>query len=341
MAWADGNGFTLPLAALVIYDSWVHSGRILDSIRAMFPESPPAAGGDERTWVSQYVDARHNWLANHPRQVLHGTVYRTRCFQREIARDNWKLELVPIRANGVEVDAGDAPLEDAALLAVGAATGLREFPVLVQPEVAGLIAEGTEPLVAATAGQTPYVGQLVSITRRQHEQFHEFGENDGPLRAQIRRYWEELGFEFPGVSTAWSAVFVSWCVRTAGAASAEFRFSTAHSRFVFRAIQNQLAGTGLFRGRQLSEYGPKPGDIIHNNRNGQRITYTFAANHEAYESHSAIVVEVGEDDRERYALTIGGNEGDSIRTKRVVLTEEGFVRQRERDPYICVIQNLK
>lgn len=42
-----------------------------------------------------------------------------------------------------------------------------------------------------------------------------------------------------------------------------------------------------------------------------------------------------------YALTVGGNEGNSVGLKRVALCEDGFIRQRERDPYICVIQNLK
>lgn len=48
MKWADDNGFTLALSALVIYDSYIHSGQILWIIRNMFAESPPAAGGNEK-----------------------------------------------------------------------------------------------------------------------------------------------------------------------------------------------------------------------------------------------------------------------------------------------------
>ena len=105
MKWADQNGFTLPLSALVIYDSTIHSGRILSAIRHMFPESPPAAGGDEKTWITEYVNARHKWLKNHPNPEVRPTIYRTSCFKREIERGNWVLSQMPVNANGTKVSA--------------------------------------------------------------------------------------------------------------------------------------------------------------------------------------------------------------------------------------------
>jgi chitosanase len=80
LAWATENGFTLPLSVLVIYDSQVHSGGI-----------------------SQYIDVRHDWLANHSNELLRRTVYRTQCFRHEIGRDNWDLSQLPIDAHGVAV----------------------------------------------------------------------------------------------------------------------------------------------------------------------------------------------------------------------------------------------
>ena len=103
MEWADEHGLTLPLSALVIYDSFIHSGRILWSIRNMFPESPPSAGGDEKAWVTAYVKARHRWLGNHPREDVRLTVYRTKCTKKETERGNWDLSQVPINANGVQI----------------------------------------------------------------------------------------------------------------------------------------------------------------------------------------------------------------------------------------------
>jgi hypothetical protein len=103
MAWAKQEGFKQALSALVIYDSYIHSGRILRLIRSQFPEVPPSQGGDEKKWTTGYVNARHNWLANHSRKILQNTVYRTKCFKSEVARSNWDLSQLPINANGVKI----------------------------------------------------------------------------------------------------------------------------------------------------------------------------------------------------------------------------------------------
>jgi chitosanase len=108
MKWADTNGFTLPLSGLVIYDSFIHSGGILDFLRKRFPEAPPAKGGNEKTWISQYVDARQQWLATHSNAILQKTVYRTKCFKLEIGRNNWDLSQLPVDANGTKVFAAAA-----------------------------------------------------------------------------------------------------------------------------------------------------------------------------------------------------------------------------------------
>lgn len=103
MKWADQHGFTLALSALVIYDSFIHSGSILGFLRSRFPENPPSSGGDEGAWIKAYVNARHNWLGSSSSSDLRATVYRTQCFKREIQRANWDLSQVPVNANGTKV----------------------------------------------------------------------------------------------------------------------------------------------------------------------------------------------------------------------------------------------
>lgn len=103
MKWAKDNGFILPLSGLIIYDSFIHSGSILWVIRGMFPESPPSLGGNEIEWTTAYIEARHVWLATHPREAVRKTIYRTQCFKDEIAKGNWTLGSLPINANGVKV----------------------------------------------------------------------------------------------------------------------------------------------------------------------------------------------------------------------------------------------
>lgn len=103
MQWADNHQFTLPLSALVIYDSFIHSGRILSVIRNTFPEVTPDQGGSEKLWITAYINARQNFLAGSHRAVVRRTVYRTKCLMDEANRENWDLSLVPVIANGVKV----------------------------------------------------------------------------------------------------------------------------------------------------------------------------------------------------------------------------------------------
>lgn len=98
----DGYKFILPLSLLVIYDSYIHSGSVPGFLRQRFKEMPPSMGGDEKKWVTAYVNARQDWLQNNSRQIVRKTVYRTRCFLEQIAKNNWLLD-APVEANSVLV----------------------------------------------------------------------------------------------------------------------------------------------------------------------------------------------------------------------------------------------
>lgn len=130
-------------------------------------------------------------------------------------------------------------------------------------------------------------------------------------------------------------------MRQAGAAASEFTFAAAHSVFVQAAIKNAIANTGVFQGLKIPDYGPNVGDIIQNNRGGTTFDYAFATTHKNYQSHSAIVIETGQDATGLYAITVGGNEGNSVRRTLVRLTSQGLIKQRTNNPFICVIRTLK
>lgn len=189
------------------------------------------------------------------------------------------------------------------------------------------------------AAPTPFQKKLAALVLQQYDRYHLIRENQEPLTAQIKEYWRGIGLSFPGVSVAWSAVFVSWCVKQAGATGAQFHFAQAHSRFVHRAIANASNEVGVFRGRDVAVYAPKVGDILQNNRGGHRYDFAYAAGHNAYQSHSAVVMEVGVDQKGRYLRTIGGNEGDSVGLKEVRLAANGRVRNAD-GLYISVVETL-
>ena len=89
--WFSVNGFTLPLSMLVIYDSTIHSGSIPGFLRKRFNTVVPSSGGDEKEWITNYVNARHNWLTNHSDSLLRKTIYRTDCFKQQLLQNNWDL----------------------------------------------------------------------------------------------------------------------------------------------------------------------------------------------------------------------------------------------------------
>lgn len=188
---------------------------------------------------------------------------------------------------------------------------------------------------------TVFAKKLAGITEKQYDTYHFQDENDPELSKQIKNYWIDLGFSFPGVGVPWSAVFVSWCVKKAGATSKEFKFANAHSKFVYEAIKNAINNLGVFHAYDIDAYAPDVGDIIQNNRGGNEFDYNYAKTHRSYESHSAIVIEKGIDSQGGYVLTVGGNESDSIRKKLIRLTPSGLIKQRELNPYISIIQTLK
>lgn len=101
MQRAKDLGFKLPLSALVIYDSFIHSGGVLGFLRNRFSELPPSMGGDEKEWVRQYVGVRHEWLKNHSNPVLPPTIYRTKFFKDQIERGNWGLQSRGMKLQGV------------------------------------------------------------------------------------------------------------------------------------------------------------------------------------------------------------------------------------------------
>jgi chitosanase len=102
LEWATRHGFTLPLSILCVVDSWVHSGRVPDFLRARFPELPPSKGGNEKLWVIAYCKARGIWLANHSRRILRKTNYRVNDILRAAENGNWDLSK-PFLANGKTV----------------------------------------------------------------------------------------------------------------------------------------------------------------------------------------------------------------------------------------------
>lgn len=187
-----------------------------------------------------------------------------------------------------------------------------------------------------------FARKLASIAQDQHAKFQFTNEADPALCKQIQKWTTDIGFSFTSCTKVpWSAVFISWCIKHAGAANSEFKFAMSHSVFVHEAIKNATNGTGVFQGFDIGVQPPGVGDVIQNNRRNNSFDFAFARTHTNYESHSVIVVEIGQDNLGGFAFCIGGNESDSVRRSVVRLDSKGFIKQRNGNPFICVIKDLK
>lgn len=189
---------------------------------------------------------------------------------------------------------------------------------------------------------TPFALKLANIATEQHNKFQFVHESDPLLCKQIKKWTEDIGFTFTSCTKVpWSAVFISWCVKQAGASKVEFKFAMSHSVFVNQAIKNAVLGSGVFRGFDFKDKKPEIGDIIQNNRSGNKFNFAFARANANYESHSVIVVETGVDAQGGFAFCIGGNEQDAVRQSVVRLDANGFIKQRTGNSFISIIKNLK
>lgn len=142
----------------------------------------------------------------------------------------------------------------------------------------------------------------------------------------------------------WSAAFISFVAREAGAGGA-FAYSPSHSKYIVNALKEARQPTGArFIARRHGQYTPKVGDLIACERrefdDADFDTYPSFVSAGRYEAHCDFVVAVDAGK----AVTVGGNVGHSVKKKTWPLNAQG--RIGDRDPgssvakVICIIETL-
>lgn len=98
----DTLGISTALGTSVIYDSHIHgSWKMMRNATTTKHGSPKTSG--ENAWISNYVEERKGWLANHSNTLLRKTVYRMDTFRQLIDSGKWDLSL-PLSVRGVEIN---------------------------------------------------------------------------------------------------------------------------------------------------------------------------------------------------------------------------------------------
>jgi hypothetical protein len=140
---------------------------------------------------------------------------------------------------------------------------------------------------------------------------------------------DEFGREFPPEDDgdyAWSAAFISYVMRIAGAGNA-FPYAADHAVYI-NAAKRMTLGTAqgwLVSAERPSAYAPLPGDLICHGRNqAASLRYDDLPTATLFPAHCDIVVETP-----RFGMTspvigvIGGNIHDAVTMRHIPVTADG------------------
>ncbi|MGK7929648.1 MAG: DUF2272 domain-containing protein [Spirulina sp.] len=187
-----------------------------------------------------------------------------------------------------------------------------------------------------------FKNKLKEIAEREWEFFGKGTrkESEEDFWQHISKYWRE-GVEINYVNTKaevsspnfpWSAVFISWVMKQAGAGD-KFKYSARHSIYIRDAIKNRKnnVSDARFKGYKIDEMSPEVGDLVCAARE-DGVTYDTTTD---YKSHCDLVVAK----RANEIDIIGGNVSNSVTRKTLKLDAQGKVKDTSR-PWFAIVKNL-
>ena len=141
---------------------------------------------------------------------------------------------------------------------------------------------------------------------------------------------------------AWSAAFISYVMRTAGA-GARFPYSPSHYVYINIAKEMKLSRTSgwVVVAEPVDEYAPMPGDLICYSRERYKLTYKKLPRRR-FIGHCDMVVA-----RDKAQISVvGGNVDHAVTMKHVPITTDGRLADADgqvldtRYPWLVVIRIL-
>lgn len=231
------------------------------------------------------------------------------------------------RHAGISADGVVGPVTERAMIEAGA------------PEPPGQPSQAAGSYVP-TEAPADLSALRANIVRIALEEWERWGrgairEDDARMRPVLEDYWR-TGTGAPRseaswwASVPWSAAFISWVMRKAGAGSA-FVYSAGHSYYTYAAKQNRLANnSNPFKAYRITEAAPRPGDVVCTSRAGSGATYDTIR--PGMSTHCDIVVSV----EPGTIQTIGGNVSNSVRVTPVSIDSNGMIR---KPGYFAVIRS--
>lgn len=158
------------------------------------------------------------------------------------------------------------------------------------------------------------------------------------VSTRLQKYWKAVGLDYTvdqlrdaefQENNPWSAAFVSWVMKTAGAGD-KFRYAASHWQYVAAAKMNRTEGNdNPLKAYRTDEKCAALADIVVKRRGTSMATYENIEM--GHITHGDIVVATGKGEAE----TIGGNVSNSVKTTKVTLGENSKVNQ---DGYFAIVK---
>jgi peptidoglycan hydrolase-like protein with peptidoglycan-binding domain len=231
------------------------------------------------------------------------------------------------------VDGIVGPVTEAALVAAGA--GQPPGGVVTAPSAP---AAPAAPVGSGGSGRA-LRDRLAAIATAEWEAWQRgrLEENNPAVFERLVQYWMGAGYARSEAENRarlsqggrdpagyWSAAFISWCVRQAGATSSQFSFAGAHSTFIAEAYQNRVQRNSKpFKAYSTSEAAPRVGDIIGYARELDVPNTVATVVRDTSGYHTDIVVAI--DAAASRITVIGGNLSDSVSAGVRNISTKGYL----------------
>ncbi len=142
------------------------------------------------------------------------------------------------------------------------------------------------------------------------------GQDAGSKESEWTSKYDEFGQVYQGDAPAWSAAFVSYVMRSAGAGD-RFQYSPLHADYINAAAQ----GMGIIRTERTEAYAPQPGDLICVSRGSAHAMRFEDLPGARFFGHCDLVVAV----QPGQLTVVGGNVDGGVTMKHVPATPAGML----------------
>lgn len=254
------------------------------------------------------------------------------------------------------LDPSDIPLKTSlSLLSSLLLAGCAAFPHIpalpATPTAFGPLGE-THPL-------SPQIQKIITLAERE---WRFFGEQrvliDGDVESiprvgiweddeeqhtmRINWYWrtvEESEISGKDCQQPWSAVFLSWIMKSAGVAEARFPPAIAHWMYVSRFLAEAGHPEAGFLPHTLREYAPQPGDLICASRENPPATPYLKIPQPEWVEHTRMHCDLVVVRNGRILEAIGGNVRNSVSRTVLSLDAKGLLSPSRPRPWFLILEN--